>query len=113
MAQNCKQTCADPSAAVAAAAGSASATEPTPANCLMWAKRGMCGEDSEYRQYMEMNCAETCAKLEDILKAELPPSAFVPILLTVGFFALVGWAGREALQRDAARNSQLGKSWQK
>jgi len=113
MALNCKRTCADPSSAVAAAASASSATEPTPANCLMWAKRGMCGEASDYRQYMEMNCAETCANIEELLKGELPPNSFVPLLLAVGFIALLGYAGKEALERDAARSAKLGKSWRK
>ena len=53
------------------------------------------------------------ARIDEILASELPPSSVVPLLLTVGFFALMGWAGKEALQRDASRNAKLGKSWEK
>jgi len=113
MTQNCKRACADPAAAAAAAAASSHAVDPTPANCLMWAKRGMCGDSSDYKQFMEMNCAETCANIDDLLKGELPPSSVVPLLLAVGFIALMGYAGKEALQRDANRSAKLNKSLQK
>ncbi|KAL1525833.1 hypothetical protein AB1Y20_020668 [Prymnesium parvum] len=48
-----------------------------------------------------------------ILKSELPPSSAVPIVLTVGFFGLMGWAAKKALARDASRSSEVSRSWQK
>ncbi|KAL1525832.1 hypothetical protein AB1Y20_020668 [Prymnesium parvum] len=110
MQQNCKQACSDPNAA---SAESSSATEATPANCLSWAKRGLCDSDSDYSHFMELNCKETCDNLDEILKSELPPSSAVPIVLTVGFFGLMGWAAKKALARDASRSSEVSRSWQK
>jgi len=72
MQQNCKQACSDPNAA---SAESSSATEATPANCLSWAKRGLCDSDSDYSHFMELNCKETCDNLDE---ARSPPLSRLP-----------------------------------
>ena len=66
MQQNCRASCADPSAAMAAGGARDAATEPTPANCLMWARGGMCKDGASHKEYMDLHCSETCANLEEV-----------------------------------------------
>lgn len=48
-----------------------------------------------------------------ILESELPPSSFVPLLMTIGFIVLLGWATKQTIHRDASISATVGKSWRK